>query len=117
MSTSRPRGKGVAPFWLSLTNAKNEPFSQFGVSLFQAKQFQALSLSTRYVYLCMALEAKGNKKFEFPLSVANRYNIANTTLRNAVKDLKAAGFIKATSGKTTRTPTSYEFDRTWKTPP
>jgi len=65
----------------------------------------------------MTLEAKGRKQFEFPLSVAKRYGVSNSTLRRSVKELENAGFIKRVSGKTTRTPTDYEFDRSWKSPP
>lgn len=65
----------------------------------------------------MALEAKGNKQFEFPLSVAKRYGVGNSTLRRSVEELKEAGFIQSVSGKSSRTPTSYEFIKSWKTPP
>lgn len=117
MSSSRNRVKGVQYFWLSETNAANEPFVQIGVSLLQSEQFQRLANKTQLVYLYMTLEAKGKKQFEFPLAVAKRYGVSNSTLRRSTQELEEAGFIQRVSGKTTRTPTSYEFTRTWKTPP
>lgn len=117
MSSSRSHTKGVKAFWLSYTNATNEPFTQFGVSLFQSEPFQKLKNPSRLVYLYMALEAKGKERFEFPLSVAKRYGVSNSTLRRSAEELESAGFIKRVSGKSSRTPTSYEFTRTWKTPP
>lgn len=117
MSSSRSHPKGVQAFWLSYTNATNEPFTQFGVSLPQSEPFQRLSNPSKLVYLYMALEAKGNKQFEFPLSVAKKYGVSNSTLRRSVEELKGAGFIQSVSGKSSRTPTSYEFSKSWKTPP
>lgn len=117
MSSSRNQIKGVSQFWLSHTNAQNEPFVQIGISLAQSEQFQCLSNSTKLVYLYMTLEAKGNRQFKFPLSVAKRYKVSNSTLRRSADELEKAGFIKRVSGKTNRTPTDYEFIRSWKSPP
>lgn len=107
----------VPQFWLSKTNAAGEPFAQIGASLLQSEEFQGLSYSERWVYLCMVIEAKGRISFKFTRATAARYGINNQTLRRATEKLKAKGFIEYTSSKTTRTPNEYKFSRAWKTPP
>ena len=104
-------------FWLSKTNAKGEPFTQFGVTLFQSEELQKLPAGVRWVYVCMCAEAKGSKEFQFPRATAARYGIKSTTLRESVKRLTAAGFIEYVSGRTARTPNDYKFTMKWKTQP
>lgn len=107
----------IPNFWLSKTNDTGEPFTQFGVSLFQSEELQRLPAGVRWVYLCMCEEAKGSKEFQFSLSTAARYGIKNTALRDSVKQLAAAGFIEYVSGRTTRTPNNYKFIIKWKAQP
>lgn len=111
------------PFWVTGRGAgktKNHqplPFVQLYADLLQDPAFYELPPSARLVYVCMALEAKGKAGFEFSHSTAQRFGISDTTLRTAVKQLVAAGFLKNESGRFNHQSSRYTFLIDWKTRP
>lgn len=110
--------------WLSSRQDNTEGrFVQLGNSLLlshkddsglESNLFVTLSPTAKLVYLCMTMEAGGKKNFQFPLSAAKKYGIAQSTLRRSIDELLQAGFIKRQSGRTARLPNNYEFSLDWK---
>lgn len=94
---------------------REKSFSQFGLSLFKAKQFQALPLPVQKVYLCMILSAAGKPEFTFSRKTADDFGIAQSTLRRGVERLIADGFILCTErNQNLRQPNRYRFSTAWK---
>ena len=104
--------------WLSArADCKEGRFLQLGNSLLLSKDFQRLKLTTQHCYICMALEAGGQKCFKFPLSAAKKYNISSSTLRRCTEELEKEGFIKIESNANIRKANQYEFIFDWKQRP
>ena len=114
--------------WLSAKHDCSEGrFLQIGNSLllsFKNKEsgeeenaFLKLSDGAKVLYLCMAMESGGRRKFQFPKKAATKYRIAPASLRRHVDELVNAGLIKKQSGKNVRLPNDYEFCFDWKKPP
>ncbi len=102
------------PFWLTATADGRESFIRIGQTLLKSTQFQALSTGTRYLYVCMAAESKGEREFTFPLSAAKSYGITKNSLTRHVEELKRAGFITVNSGANVRAPNIYTFSFSWR---
>ena len=110
--------------WLSRRRDNTEGrFIQVGNSLLLSKKdrdgeetnpYVRLSAGAKYLYLCMAMEAAGQRSFEFTRVTAEKYGICNSNLRRNVAELIEAGFIKCNSGKNVRLPNEYEFCFDWK---
>lgn len=83
-------------------------------NLMKSPAFNALTVSAKWCYLCMAIEAKGNRRFKFPRKTAEAYGIMRRTLIRNVQDLIKAGFLNCRSGRTARTASEYEFSSDWK---
>ena len=117
VAKGRRRGNKPLPFWCSAEPdcVEGSGFIQAGRSVFLSGVFQALSPATRYTYLCMVLEAKGQRSFIFPRHTARKYGIPPNCLIRQAKALVEAGFIISNSGKTTREPNIYEFSQRWRT--
>lgn len=118
---SRTRKRVDPPFWTTgpqggkTPAGQRLPFVQLSVDLLQAPAFLKLSHATRWVYLAMTIEARGQRDFEFSLSTARRYGIESSTLRRAVKELVAAHFIGYTeNGRFVRAANRYIFLFEWK---
>lgn len=120
-----PRKKSRdAPFWRTgpkcgkSASGKPLPFTQLYVDLLQSPQFSKLSSGAGLLYVCMTAEAKENRSFVFPASVAKRYGIKEPTLRRNCKDLIEGKFIRVVPQdpndlnpcKVNR----YEFSEDWK---
>lgn len=120
LTMSARKKKVDPPFWLTgklggkSPTGQPLPFVQLYADLMQAPAFTALSAGARFCYLSMALEAKGNRCFEFPRKTAERYGIPGRTLVRNVQELENAGFLHCRSGRTTRTASEYEFSLNWK---
>src|SRR5699024_5620480 len=108
------------PFWLTGRNCGKTvtgqpfPFIQIYADLLQSPTFTALSTSARCCYVAMALEAKGDRLFQFPRKQAEKYGIPPRTLVRNVQELVSAGFIICRSGRSNRTASDYEFSLEWK---
>lgn len=105
--------------WLTAKDDQRETrFIQVGNSLIFNEHYKALSVGARYFYLLCAMEAGGNRFFQFPASKMKAMGIPTRTARNYVEELKAAGFIECTqNGKCTRQPNDYQFSFRWLEPP
>ena len=107
----------ISPWLSAKKDCREGRFIQIGNSLLFSELFHRLKDSSKYLYLCMAMEAAGRSDFLFPLSVAKKYGISESTLRRGLEDLKKEGFIELTSsGQVTREPNYYRFVYDWKPP-
>ena len=97
-------------------SGKRLPFITIYADLMQESEFTDLPSGARMLYLCMMLEAKQNTdRFEFPASIAERYGFKGHTLRNCLKKLEEAGFIKCLEcNRTLRTANVYAHSQDWK---
>lgn len=105
--------------WLSARiDGKEKRFLQIGNSLLLSEQMKSLGTGARYLYLCMAMEAGGNREFVFPEASAKKYGIARNSFDRFKSQLLAAGLIRLKdSGRTTREKNVYEFRVDWQTKP
>lgn len=111
---SRKKRAPLKP-WLSATaDCYDGRFIQVGRSLLQSAEFQMLSAGARMLYLCLCVESGGKRDFQFPLSVAKKYGIANVSLRRQIDELTERGFITVTSGANARAPNLYSFSHEWR---
>jgi len=119
MSRKKARPTYKLPYWCAGTIDSTEPiFIQLGAKLMQHPAFLSLSVSDRWCYQCMILEAKGKPNFQFARRTAEKYGIPEQTLYRNVKALKVAGFIDlVASGRTNKTASDYVFSVRWKSPP
>lgn len=80
-----------------------------------SKDLNALSVTARWVYVLMIAERGGlTVPFEFPYSEIKRITgFAKTTIRRAIKDLDAAGFIEYEHGGLECNPNQYELVDKW----
>ncbi|MBO7676324.1 MAG: hypothetical protein J6S49_02250 [Erysipelotrichaceae bacterium] len=107
----------ISPWLSAKADCREGRFCQIGNTLLLSEEFQTLKDSTKYLYICMAMEAAGRSEFVFPLSAAKKYGIARATLRRAIEELIDKQFIDMTSsGKTTREANFYVFSSKWKPP-
>ena len=99
-------------------NDQEKRFIQVGTSLMHNKKFQALSITARYLYFCMAMDAGGVFTFTFSKHTATvNYGFAYSTFLRAKRELLDAGFIRTVSnGRITREPNRYGFILKWKDP-
>lgn len=118
MSRKKARPTYKLPYWCAGTLDSAEPiFIQLGAKLMQHPAFLSLSVSARWCYQCMILEAKGKPDFQFPRRTAELYGISERSLRRNVKELEAAGFLDVVaSGRNTKSATDYRFSICWKAP-
>lgn len=103
--------------WLTATHSGNEPggFVRVGKSLLKSPQFQSLTYGARMTYLCMCMEAGGQKEFTFPRLAIMAYGLKQRQCRVNIEELEKAGFIrKSTQGKGNLHPNEYEFVSLWK---
>lgn len=109
--------KVTEKFWIT-ANADDRigkaGYLQLAVNVLQSPQFQELTSTTKFVYLCMCATAKKSAEFIFPKETAARYGITESALRRASEQLEDAGFIKIESGWNMRRPNKYKFSRAWK---
>ncbi len=112
-----PRRKNptISPWLSARTDNRERRFIQAGNTLLLSKKFQSVGTGAQYLYLCMAMESAGHKKFCFPESAAKKYGIASTTLWRHIKQLETAQLILVYSRKNLRKPNIYEFSYEWKT--
>lgn len=122
MSGKRSRGAKSMVFkaWLSaLPGAKGEKnYISVTSSLLHSPKYHAISLSARYIFQCMALEARGREEFYFPEATASKcYEIPPATLRKAVRELIENGIISYASVYRERgKPVPYRFNPlAWRT--
>lgn len=104
-------------YWLSANkDGKEKSYIQVGLSLLTSDAFKDLTEGARLLYFDMALEARGNRSFSFPQSVATaKYGFSPSSLRRWIKELEDNKFIKITkNGRNTRTKNQYEFSFEWK---
>lgn len=82
------KSKGIIAPWLSARADNVEGrFIQIGNSMLLSREFQKLTVGSRYLYFCMAMEAGGQKNFHFPLSAAKKYGIKPSTFWTYVHEL------------------------------
>lgn len=105
--------------WLTASaNQKEGRFIQVGDTLVHNKRFISLTVGARYFYLLAAMEAAGERNFQFPASRMEALGIPVRTGRRHLQELEAAGFIEIIrSGKNTRTENDYQFCFRWLEPP
>ena len=113
----------VLPWMSRRQNNSEGRFLQVGNSLLlsstneageEQNPFVRLSAGAKYLYICMAMEAGGKRKFEFTRTAAKKYGICSSTLRRNIDELIDAGFIIRDSGWTVREPNRYSFSYQWK---
>ena len=74
---SRRKSRPAILPWLSARADNTEKrFIQPGNSLLLSPAFQSLSPGSRYLYLCMAMESGGRRRFLFPLAAGRRRSSA-----------------------------------------
>lgn len=116
----RPKASKNVPIspWLSAKkDCREGRFIQIGNSLLLSDLFHRLKDSSKYLYICMAMEAAGRSDFLFPLSTAKKYGIQRATFRRGIQELIENNLIELTSsGQVTREPNYYQFVYTWKPP-
>ena len=101
--------------WLSARSDSREGrFVQVGNSLLLSEEFHGLNAGARFIYLCMALDAGGQREFEFTVTDAKKYGIDSATLRRRIPELVENGFLEVDSGRTVRKPNRYRFSFRWK---
>lgn len=95
---SKKKKQKLSPY-KSLNPDYSEPFAQLGVTLLQSPQFKALPPSSRVLYPCMLIEARGHEStpFQFTRKTAERYGIEAKTLYRSLHELEEAGFIKSSA--------------------
>lgn len=103
----------IVPWLSARLDSKEGRFIQIGNSLLLSEKYNALRPVTRLLYLCMAMEAGGNKSFNFPLSAAKKYGFSESSLWRGVKELESAGFLRHVSMKNLRMPNEYTFYDGW----
>lgn len=116
---SSHKNKHFSPLpWLTGDERKRTsrtPFIAVDATLLQDQRFQSLTASAQFEYFCLALEAKGNREFEFPQHLAaSKYGICKSAHWRNIARLEEHGFIERTSGRTTRENNIYHFSLSWK---
>lgn len=105
----------ILPWVSGKADCKEGRFIQIGNSLLLSKEYQALSPGAGRLYLCMAMESGGHRRFEFPEETIKKYGIAPRSARRYIEELIEHRFIICiSSGKNTRTNNEYEFFLDWK---
>ena len=107
----------LIPWMSARADNVEKRFIQVGNTLLFNQAFQSLGAGSQMLYLCMAMESAGKRKFIFPQAAAKKYKITPSSLRRHIDELEAKGFIKVYSGKATRDPNLYEFCYDWKLAP
>ncbi len=80
--------------------------------------FKRLTAGAQSCYLAMALEAAGRIDFSFPLHIAKKFGISNSSLRRHIEELESAGFIEVVErNANSRTANAYRFAFGWKMKP
>ncbi len=103
--------------WLTAkkTNQDEGRFIQVSNSFLLSEVFHRnLSYGAQMLYLCMALEAGGQKSFKFPTSAMKKYSFPVRSARKFIMELEAEGFIKCDHALYTRQANCYEFCFEWK---
>ncbi|MCR4606696.1 MAG: hypothetical protein K5771_03110 [Oscillospiraceae bacterium] len=103
--------------WLTAkkTNRDEGRFIQVSNSFLLSEVFHKnLSYGAQMLYLCMALEAGGQKSFKFPNSTMKKYSFPVRTARRFIEELEEQGFIKCNHALYTRQANVYEFVYDWK---
>jgi hypothetical protein len=103
--------------WLSArSDCKDQRFIQLGNSLLLSYQWQHLKPGASNLYLCMCMEAGGQRQFQFPRSTAqNKYGIDDASFRRYTRELLEAKFIiLVSSGACSKQPNIYAFSDGWK---
>lgn len=117
MSKKHKNKVELVPWMSARPDNVEKRFIQVGNTLLFNKVFQSLGAGSQKLYLCMAMESAGKRRFIFPQAAAKKYKIAPSSLRKHINELEAKGFIKVYSGKATREPNLYEFCYDWKLSP
>ena len=103
--------------WLTAkkTNQDEGRFIQVSNSFLLSEVFHKnLSYGAQMLYLCMALEAGGNKRFKFPNAAFKKYSFPVRSVRRFITELEREGFIKCNHALYTRQANEYEFVFEWK---
>lgn len=115
MSRNKKSDKKVSSWLSARADCVEGRFIQVGNSFLLSGTVQKLTPSTRWVYLCMAMESGKTPRFTLSKKEAEKYGIPHSTLERARKELRDTGFIRYRSGKNTREKNQCEFDYGWKT--
>lgn len=111
---SRTRKKPLPPWASERIDGSDKRFIQIGNSLLLSPKYNSLTLGSRHLYLCMIMEAGGNKNFKLPKSAAKKYGVPSSSLRRYIDELVSAGFIIRHSMANLRQANEYEFCGEWK---
>jgi len=97
--------------WLSAKpDSREGRFTQIGNSLLLSPKFKELTTGARSLYISMAMEAGGQREFEFPRTSAIKYGFPTTTFERLLKELLSVGcIVLKSSGKNTREANVYTF--------
>ena len=114
MSKNKKGDKRVSSWLSARADCTEGRFIQVGNSFLLSGTVQKLTPSTRWVYLCMAMESGKTPHFSLSKKEAEKYGIPHSTLDRARKELRDAGFVRIRSGKNTREKNQCEFDYGWK---
>ena len=115
MSKSTRRAKPLSPWMSARPDNIDRRFIQVGNSLLLSDKFQKLKSGAQHLYMCMSMEAGGQKDFTFPQSAAKKYGIAPKTLQRNVDTLVKNNFIRKVSGANLRVANQYTFTpAAWK---
>jgi len=112
--SSRRSNRLMLPWLSAHPDNKEGRFVQAGNSFFLSPKIHVLKDSTKWILLCMGMEAGGKRNFKFTRSAAKKYGISESTLRRGVDELILRGFLEVSSGYNTKTPNEYRFSFSWK---
>lgn len=112
----KQKKKPLPPWSSERIDGADKRFIQIGNSLLLSPRYNSLTLGARHLYLCMMMEAGGNKSFTLPQSAAKKYGVPSSSLRRYIDELVAAGFIIRRSMANLRKPNEYVFSVSWKLP-
>lgn len=95
--------------------AENRYFALIPQTTVFSKELNALSASTRWIYVVMIAERHGlDAPFRIPYwRISEITGFTDPTIRQAVKDLDAAGFLNYEHGGLERNPNIYDLDKQW----
>lgn len=98
---------------------REDRFLQVGDSLLFSKAVQELHPGARWLYICMATESGGQRRFKLSHGKGRRYGFSDTTFDRYVYELEAGGFIKRIPppGGEQYVTAEFEFSLAWKQNP